>query len=73
MANKWAKIMASLWLIWILASVIWTGILYFVESNRAKEEQQRIIENMTKSWTTVEVSTWTTSNSGNSLSGSLVK
>ncbi len=69
MRNKWAKIMAIFALVWIVISVIWTWILYVVESNRVEnteinaEELQKLIEQMkTNSWETLswETNSWET-------------
>ena len=56
MSQKWAKVMAILALAWIIISVIWTSLLYFLETgNQTKENSP----GKTNSWTTVQ--TWTTS------------
>jgi Mg2+/Co2+ transporter CorB len=50
MANKTAKLMAILALLWILISVIWTWILFFMgwtskqEQQISKEELQKLLQ-----------------------------
>lgn len=45
MSQKWAKVMAILALAWIIISVIWTSLLYFLETgNQTKENSQTLTE-----------------------------
>ncbi len=60
MAQKWAKIMASLALLWIIISILWTWIQVLISSKKTPEltpEKIAEIQEMIKSqsWTT---STW---------------
>ncbi len=71
MANKWAKIMAILGLTWILASIIWTWILFIIWNNTkeevietknfdinkfAKENNLELKNKKTETWKVLEVS-----------------
>lgn len=45
MSQKWAKVMAILALALIIISVIWTSLLYFLETgNQTKENSQTLTE-----------------------------
>lgn len=76
MAQKWAKIMASLALIWIIISIIWTWIQVIIWNNKNTsevkltpeqtlqiQEMQEIINS--QSWSIT--STWETSWTGNTI------
>lgn len=66
--QKWAKIMAILALLWIIVSVVWTSILYIVEKQNEKTQEQ-ILEEMIKkysnSWSgmDIQILTWSLNNS----------
>ena len=72
MAQKWAKIMASLALLWIIISIIWTWLMVIVWGNKNTSETELTPEQIAEiqsminsgSWNT---STWETSWTGNTI------
>lgn len=73
MAQKWAKIMASLALIWIIISIIWTWIQVIIWNNKNTSEvkltpeQIAEIQTMINSQSWSVTSTWETSWTGNTI------
>lgn len=63
--QKWAKIMAILALIWIIFSVVWTSVLYFIEVNNQEKNHtltEEDLHRMIKNWQ-IKISTWAITNS----------
>lgn len=73
MAQKWAKIMASLALIWIIISIIWTWIQVIIWNNKNTSEVKLTPEQITEIQTMINsqswsiTSTWETSWTGNTI------
>lgn len=59
--NKTAKIIASLALIWIIASIVWTWILFIYESYNSQNNNEltkQQLEELLKSYSWSQVATW---------------
>lgn len=62
--QKWAKIMAFLALLWIIVSIIWTGLLFLLEDNNSPRNmtQDELLKYYSSlwSWMEIKVLTWAT-------------
>lgn len=65
--QKWAKIMAFLALLWIVVSIVWTSILYIIETQNAKspeEQYEELLKKYSSAWSGMEIKilTWSLNN-----------
>lgn len=65
--NVWAKIVASIWLLAIVASIVWSWVVMILSSNNTEKNvpefsQEELNDFLKKysSWATVWTSTWIT-------------
>lgn len=65
--QKWAKIMAFLALLWIIVSIVWTGLLFLLEDNNSPRNmtQDELLKYYSSlwSWMEIKVLTWSLNNS----------
>lgn len=61
MTNKWAKIMASLALLWIIISIIWTWLMVIVWNNKNSSEVELTPEQIAEIQTMINSQSWSTS------------
>lgn len=61
MAQKWAKIMASLALLWIIISIIWTWLMVIVWSNKNTSETELTPEQIAEIQSMINSQSWNTS------------
>lgn len=61
MAQKWAKIMASLALLWIIISIIWTWLMVIVWSNKNTSETELTPEQIAEIQSMINSGSWNTS------------
>lgn len=61
MAQKWAKIMATLALLWIIISIIWTWLMVIVWNNSNNSEIELTPEQIAEIQTMINSQSWNTS------------
>ncbi len=61
MAQKWAKIMASLALLWIIISIIWTWLMVIVWGNKNTSETELTPEQIAEIQSMINSGSWNTS------------
>ena len=61
MAQKWAKIMASLALLWIIISILWTWLMVIVWNNKNTSETELTPEQIAEIQSMINSQSWNTS------------
>ena len=61
MAQKWAKIMASLALLWIIISIIWTWLMVIVWGNKNTSETELTPGQIAEIQSMINSGSWNTS------------
>ncbi len=61
MAQKWAKIMASLALLWIIISILWTWLMVIIWNNKNTSETELTPEQIAEIQSMINSGSWNTS------------
>ncbi len=58
MTQKWAKIMASLALLWIIISIVWTGLMFMLWNNNNNSEVELTPEQIAEIQAMINSQSW---------------